>query len=78
MTSPPAMTRTVPYPTPWDALAAELLGAERHMAILLAANPLLAVRAECPAGATVVVPELPPPAPAVVPDSLPPWMRNAR
>lgn len=67
------MTYLVPHPTPWDALARELLGAEAEAVALLAANPGLATLPECPAGASVVVPVRPPPAPSVVPESLPPW-----
>ena len=70
------MTYQVPHPTPWDALARDLLGSEARMAALLAENPTLAGLAECPAGATVVVPIADvADDPGLVAPTLPPWKR---
>ena len=68
-------TVTVATPTPWDELARRALGTERAMHEVLARNPALAVLPECPAGAVVDLPEAPPPAPAAVAPTLPPWKR---
>lgn len=75
------MTHLVPTPTPWDALARELLGSEFDVAVLLAENPTLAALPECPAGTSVTVPDVPAePTSAqagalAVPSTLPPWKR---
>lgn len=70
------MTYQVPHPTPWDALARDLLGSEAQMPALLAENPALAALAECPAGATVAVPVAEVgDDPALVAPTLPPWKR---
>ena len=73
-------TYLVPVPTPWDALARDLLGSEALMAELLAENPGLARLPECPAGTTVALPDVatgPTTAGADVPSTLPPWVRTA-
>ena len=55
----------------WDRIALDQMGSEKYMSLLIEANPKYNPCVTFPAGAVLVVPDVP----VVTASSLPPWKR---